>query len=31
VYHGEGHRMAKRAVNMKPLHVKPFEPKERVY
>lgn len=31
VYHGEGHRMTQRAVNMKPLHVKPFEPKERVY
>ncbi|MBY0378136.1 MAG: succinate dehydrogenase flavoprotein subunit, partial [Gammaproteobacteria bacterium] len=31
IYHGEDHRMSKRAVNMKPLHVKPFEPKERVY
>ncbi|MCD6045589.1 MAG: sdhA [Gammaproteobacteria bacterium] len=31
VYHGEGNRMSTRAVNMKPLHVKPFEPKERVY
>lgn len=31
VYHGEGHRMTKRAVNMKPKNMKPFEPKERVY
>ena len=31
VYHGEGHRMTRRAVNMKPRNMKPFEPKERVY
>ncbi len=31
VYYAQDHRMSRRAVNMKPLHVKPFEPKERVY
>ncbi len=31
LYQADGHKMSRRAVNMKPHNVEPFEPKERVY